>query len=170
MVINNTKSHESKAFGDVNNTTHSPDDVRLAKYHPDIPDIRKNYAHYHDQVKKMDADIGAGSGRFGKERPGREHDRGPQLGPRRSDAAEQAIPVRQRHALSADHSDSGKVQATAARRAGQQDRHSGQLHRHDEDLAESLRCRNARLPARQNLSRSEHRTARLSRQFPRPHG
>lgn len=58
MVINSTKSHESSAFGDVNNTTHSPDDVRLAKYHPDIPDIRKNYAHYHDQVKKMDADIG----------------------------------------------------------------------------------------------------------------
>jgi arylsulfatase A-like enzyme len=58
MVINSTKSHESKAFGDVNNTTHSPDDVRLAKYHPDIPDIRKNYAHYHDQMKKMDADIG----------------------------------------------------------------------------------------------------------------
>lgn len=58
MIINNTKSHESKAFGDVNNTTHSPDEVRLAKYHPDIPDIRKNYAHYHDQMKKMDADIG----------------------------------------------------------------------------------------------------------------
>ena len=58
MVINNTKSHESKAFGDVNNTTHSPEDVRLAKYHPDIPDIRRNYAHYHDQMKKMDTDIG----------------------------------------------------------------------------------------------------------------
>ena len=28
MVINNTKSQESSAFGDVNNTTHSPDDVR----------------------------------------------------------------------------------------------------------------------------------------------
>ncbi len=58
MVINSTKSHESKAFGDVNHTTHSPDQVRLAKYHPDIPVMRKNYAHYHDQVKKMDADIG----------------------------------------------------------------------------------------------------------------
>ena len=58
MVINSTKSHESRAFGDVNNTTHSPSDVRIAKYHPDIPVIRKNYAHYHDQVKKMDADIG----------------------------------------------------------------------------------------------------------------
>ena len=58
MVINSTKSHESKAFGDVNHTTHSPGDVRLAEYHPDIPDIRKNYAHYHDQMKKMDDDIG----------------------------------------------------------------------------------------------------------------
>lgn len=58
MVINNTKSHESKAFGDVENTTHDPENIRLAKYHPDIPVIRKNYAHYHDQVKKMDADIG----------------------------------------------------------------------------------------------------------------
>lgn len=58
MVLNNTKSHESRAFGNVDHTTHSPDDVRLAKYHPDIPDIRKNYAHYHDQIKLMDADIG----------------------------------------------------------------------------------------------------------------
>lgn len=58
MIINNTKSHESKAFGDIDNTTHDPKNVRLAKYHPDIPDMRKNYAHYHDQVKKMDADIG----------------------------------------------------------------------------------------------------------------
>ena len=58
MVINSTKSHESKAFGDVDNTTHRPENVRLAKYHPDIPTIRKNYAHYHDQMKKMDADIG----------------------------------------------------------------------------------------------------------------
>ena len=59
MVINSTKSHESRAFGDVNKSEHSPDEVKLAKYHPDIPEIRKNYAHYHDQVKKMDADIGA---------------------------------------------------------------------------------------------------------------
>ena len=58
MVINSTESHESKAFGDVNHSTHSPSEVQLAKYHPDIPDIRKNYAHYHDQVKKMDAKIG----------------------------------------------------------------------------------------------------------------
>ncbi|TWU37198.1 sulfatase family protein [Novipirellula artificiosorum] len=58
MVINSTKSHESQAFGDVDHTTHSPDDVQLAKYHPDIDDIRKNYALYHDKMKAMDAEIG----------------------------------------------------------------------------------------------------------------
>lgn len=58
MVINHTASHESRAFGDVNNTEHDPENVRLARYHPDIPVIRKNYAHYHDQIKKMDANIG----------------------------------------------------------------------------------------------------------------
>ena len=30
----------------------------MAKYHPDVPEIRQNYAHYHDAVKNMDADIG----------------------------------------------------------------------------------------------------------------
>ncbi|MCC9602978.1 sulfatase [Stieleria sp. JC731] len=59
MVINSTQSHESKAFGDVNQTKRDPQNVRLAKYHPDIPVIRKNYAHYHDAVKKMDDEIGA---------------------------------------------------------------------------------------------------------------
>ena len=34
MIVNNTKSHESKAFGDVTQTTHSPSDVRLAEYIP----------------------------------------------------------------------------------------------------------------------------------------
>ena len=58
MIINSTKSHESRAFGDIDNTAHSPASVRLAKYHPDIPDMRKNYAHYHDQIRNMDADIG----------------------------------------------------------------------------------------------------------------
>lgn len=58
MVINSTLSHESKAFGDVNNTDHDPADVKLAQYHPDIAPIRKNYAHYHDAVARMDQQIG----------------------------------------------------------------------------------------------------------------
>ena len=57
-VLNSTKSHESRAFGDVTKSKHDPAKMKLAKYHPDIPDIRNNYAHYQDQIDKMDADIG----------------------------------------------------------------------------------------------------------------
>ena len=57
-VLNHTSSHESRAFGAVDKTTHKPADTRLAAYHPDLPVIRQNYAHYHDAVKKMDDQIG----------------------------------------------------------------------------------------------------------------
>ncbi|MDZ8119079.1 sulfatase [Pontiella agarivorans] len=59
QVINNTKSHESKAHGDVENTEHDPADIQLRAYHPDLPDVRKSYAKYHDAMKNMDEDIGA---------------------------------------------------------------------------------------------------------------
>jgi arylsulfatase A-like enzyme len=59
QIINTTQSHESKAHGSVENTEHNPADVRLRSYHPDLPDVRKTYAKYHDAVKRMDADIGA---------------------------------------------------------------------------------------------------------------
>ncbi|WDE97924.1 sulfatase [Lentisphaera profundi] len=58
QVINSTKSHESKAFGDVTKSKRDPQNVTLAKYHPDILTIRQNYNHYHDAVKSMDDDIG----------------------------------------------------------------------------------------------------------------
>lgn len=58
QIINSTKSHESKAQGDVENTEHDPAKVTLHKYHPDLPDIRKNYAKYHDAMKNMDGEIG----------------------------------------------------------------------------------------------------------------
>lgn len=59
QVVNTTASHESRAHGSVENTRCDPDVVVLAKYHPDIPDIRKNYAKYYDAVENMDKDIGA---------------------------------------------------------------------------------------------------------------
>ena len=52
------QSHESQAFGDVNNTRHDPARQRLRAYHPDIPGIRNNYAHYADQVENMDTAVG----------------------------------------------------------------------------------------------------------------
>ncbi|MEI6890696.1 MAG: sulfatase [Pontiella sp.] len=59
QVINFNESHESRAQGRVENTVHDPADTCLRKYHPDLPVIRKNYAKYHDAVKRMDANVGA---------------------------------------------------------------------------------------------------------------
>lgn len=58
QVVNFNASHESSAHGDVTHTSHSPQDVTLAKYHPDLPAIRRNYAKYHDAVTRMDAEVG----------------------------------------------------------------------------------------------------------------
>ena len=57
-MINYNESHESRAFGSVENTRHDPAKVILEKYHPDLPDIRKNYALYEDAVENMDKRIG----------------------------------------------------------------------------------------------------------------
>jgi arylsulfatase A-like enzyme len=59
QIINDTASHESKAQGDVENTDHDPADTKLRAYHPDLPDMRKNYAKYHDAMKRMDTNLGA---------------------------------------------------------------------------------------------------------------
>ena len=58
QIINTATSHESKAQGDVENTTHNPANTSLKSYHPDLPAIRKNYAKYHDAIAKMDGVIG----------------------------------------------------------------------------------------------------------------
>ncbi len=57
-VVNFEESHESRAQGPVTNTRHSPQDVTLAKYHPDVLEIRQNYAKYYDAVERMDSDVG----------------------------------------------------------------------------------------------------------------
>lgn len=58
QVVNIGSSHESGAFGDVYNTEHDPAKTKLRKYHPDVPGMRENYAHYHDAIKKMDSEVG----------------------------------------------------------------------------------------------------------------
>ncbi len=58
QVLNFEDSHESKAFGDVESTRHSPDGVALHKYHPDEPLIRKNYAKYEDAIEELDTKVG----------------------------------------------------------------------------------------------------------------
>lgn len=58
QVLNIHHSHESRAFGDVGKTKHDPHSVQLAAYHPDIPVMRQNYAHYLDAVERMDGNVG----------------------------------------------------------------------------------------------------------------
>jgi N-sulfoglucosamine sulfohydrolase len=58
QVLNFEDSHESRAFGDIEHTRHAPADMVLRRYHPDIPEIRKNYAKYQDAVEMMDAKVG----------------------------------------------------------------------------------------------------------------
>ncbi|EDM28507.1 probable sulfatase atsG [Lentisphaera araneosa HTCC2155] len=56
-VINTMTSHESKAHG-LKDYKLDPAKVQLAKYHPDTPIMRQNYSKYHDQISKMDTEIG----------------------------------------------------------------------------------------------------------------
>ncbi len=58
QVINYMETHESKAQGPVTHTRHSPDDIVLAKYHPDVLEIRENYAKYYDAIQNLDKVVG----------------------------------------------------------------------------------------------------------------
>ncbi len=57
-VINFGSSHESQAFGDIDNTQNDPAAMRLHAYHPDLITIRKSYAKYADAVERMDRQLG----------------------------------------------------------------------------------------------------------------
>jgi arylsulfatase A-like enzyme len=57
QVINTGKSHESQIKRNVK-LIHSVDEVNLAPYHPDIKEMREDYARYHDCVTDMDGFIG----------------------------------------------------------------------------------------------------------------
>jgi len=56
-IVNIGDSHESRAHGDVENTRNDPAKMTLFSYHPDLPDIRKNYAKYADAVENMDRKV-----------------------------------------------------------------------------------------------------------------
>ncbi len=58
-VVNIGDSHESRSFGEVDNTKNDPDKMHLFRYHPNLPVIRQNYAKYADAVERMDQKVGA---------------------------------------------------------------------------------------------------------------
>lgn len=59
QIFNATHSHESRAFGDGTKAKHNSANVKLWKYHPDIPKVRGSYALYHDAIEQMDARMGS---------------------------------------------------------------------------------------------------------------
>ncbi|MBM3844650.1 MAG: sulfatase, partial [Verrucomicrobia bacterium] len=59
-IFNQTSSHESQVAPPAGKTTFRvpPGSVTLPPYHPDTPEIRRDWANYHDQITVMDGQMG----------------------------------------------------------------------------------------------------------------
>jgi uncharacterized sulfatase len=58
-VFNSEKSHESQIRARPHTLAHDPAQVRVPAYLPDTPEVRHDWAQYHDGVTAADADAGA---------------------------------------------------------------------------------------------------------------
>jgi uncharacterized sulfatase len=58
-IFNSTKSHESQIRRRPHKAITDPAKVRVPAYHPDIPEVRQDWAQYYDIVSEVDADAGA---------------------------------------------------------------------------------------------------------------
>jgi arylsulfatase A-like enzyme len=57
-IFNSTKSHESQIRTPRHKQITDPAKVRVPAYHPDTPEVRKDWAQYYDKVSEADADAG----------------------------------------------------------------------------------------------------------------
>jgi uncharacterized sulfatase len=57
-IFNSTKSHESQIRTRPHQQITRPADVRVPAYHPDVPEVREDWAQYYDKVSEADADAG----------------------------------------------------------------------------------------------------------------
>lgn len=57
-VFNITVSHESQIRRRPHDAVHDPATVPLPSYHPDHPEVRRDWAQYHDKVTEMDERVG----------------------------------------------------------------------------------------------------------------
>ncbi|MEM6280311.1 MAG: sulfatase-like hydrolase/transferase, partial [Verrucomicrobiota bacterium] len=59
-VFNSTLSHESKIRNEIEEKLkiHDPAEARVPAYHPDTPEVRKDWAQYYDRITQMDSEIG----------------------------------------------------------------------------------------------------------------
>ena len=58
-IFNFTVCHESQIRKRPHNPVHDPAKVRVPAYHPDHPEVRKDWAQYHDKLTEMDSQVGA---------------------------------------------------------------------------------------------------------------
>ena len=54
-VFNLTVTHESQIRKRPHTAVHDPAKVRVPAYHPDTPEVRQDWAQYHDKITEMDA-------------------------------------------------------------------------------------------------------------------
>ncbi|MBK1790513.1 sulfatase family protein [Persicirhabdus sediminis] len=54
-IFNTTVSHESKLRNKNPNAKHDPAGVNVPSYHPDTPEVRKNWAQYYDRLTEVDS-------------------------------------------------------------------------------------------------------------------
>ncbi len=53
-IFNHTVTHESQVRRRPHNFVHDPAKVRVPAYHPDTPEVRRDWAQYYDQITVMD--------------------------------------------------------------------------------------------------------------------
>ena len=58
-IFNYTVCHESRIRKRPHTQVHDPAKVRVPAYHPDHPEVRKDWAQYHDKLTEMDRQVGA---------------------------------------------------------------------------------------------------------------
>lgn len=57
-IFNFTVSHESQMRKRPHTPTHDPDEAPVPAYHPDTPEVRRDWAQYYDKMTEMDAQVG----------------------------------------------------------------------------------------------------------------
>ena len=57
-IFNFTVSHESQIRRRPHQAIHDPNKVRVPAYHPDTPEVRRDWAQYYDKITTMDAQAG----------------------------------------------------------------------------------------------------------------
>ncbi|MDZ7720785.1 MAG: sulfatase-like hydrolase/transferase [Balneolaceae bacterium] len=57
-IRNFTTTHESRLHDPIDTLIHDPDDAPVPPYHPNTETVRRDWAHYYDQMTRMDEQVG----------------------------------------------------------------------------------------------------------------